>query len=366
MALKKLEVVLDADDVLLDCNSYALRLLSEEEHYYYRLSDITGWGVLGKDVDRRMKFFEDKKFFENQPALPGAKDFLYELMEKVNVTIMTAVNPDFMGERINRIKKLFPEFPLDHIVMGSRKDMVHADVMLDDGIHNLISSGCKVPVLFRQPWNRNVSGICGVSSYNEFMTLIDFMNGQKKNLSRIPKIICLVGPSGSDKNRLADELCQKIDYERVYTCTTARIKKGNGMNFNKNYFELCKQKGDFLETTYYGNEQYGVRIEDIDKILKKGKNAVTVMDISGCISVYNRYPGQCVIFFVDRDKRDCILSIIQKPGLNRDQIADRIIAIDLEEKNKVLADHVIRMRTGSDLTNEVDAIVSAVYDAHLG
>lgn len=81
------------------------------------------------------------------------------------------------------------------------------------------------------------------------------------------------------------------------------------------------------------------------------------MDISGCLSVYNTYPGQCEIIYADRDKRECILSIIQKPALRREQVADRIVSFEFEEKNKVVADHIVSIESES-LADEVKDILS--------
>ena len=81
------------------------------------------------------------------------------------------------------------------------------------------------------------------------------------------------------------------------------------------------------------------------------------MDISGCLSVYNVYPGQCEIIYADRNKRDCVMSIIQKPALKREQIADRIISFEFEEKNKVLADHIVKITSMVSMYDEVKDII---------
>ena len=114
---------------------------------------------------------------------------------------------------------------------------------------------------------------------------------------------------------------------------------------------------EFIETTWYCGEQYGTKKRDIDQALAQNHYPVIVMDISGCLSVYNAYPGQCEIIYADRDKRDCIMSIIQKPALRREQVADRIVSFEFEEKNKVLADHIVSVGDGS-LENEVADILS--------
>ena len=225
MAYRKLKIVLDADDVLIDCSGYALSLLSEEKGKIYKKSDITGWGILGKEVDDRMAYFHKASFYQTQPAIPGAQKFLYSLMDKAEVLIMTAVYPEYMGYRITRLMELFPRLDPSNIIMGQRKDLLHADIILDDRIDNLLSSGCTLPVLYQQPWNNSATGLCRVSNYAEFLTIVDFLNGDKSNLGLIPKVLCIVGPSGSNKQNLADELCQNDSFERVRTYTTCRSAK---------------------------------------------------------------------------------------------------------------------------------------------
>lgn len=91
MAYKKLKIICDADDVLISCNAYALQLLSQTKGQYFDISGITAWGSMGNELDERMQFFEYEEFYENQPALPGARKFLISLMEKANVFIATGV-----------------------------------------------------------------------------------------------------------------------------------------------------------------------------------------------------------------------------------------------------------------------------------
>lgn len=340
---KKLKVICDCDDVLMSCNQHALDMLIEEERYYYHLSSITGWGMLGKDVDRRFKFFKEKEFYETQPALPGAKEFLRELMQKADVFLVTAVAVEFMGERITRIRELFPEFPLDHVIMGKRKDLMQADVILDDRVENLLETKCALSVLFDQPWNSKATGLIRVNDYGSFLTLIDFLNGKKSNLERVPKAICLVGPSGSRKQELATKLGELPEFEHIKTYTTAKARKGLYESVSAENFSMLKRTGEFIETTWYSGERYGTTKHSVEAAFAKHCNPVLVMDISGCMSMYNQYPGQCRILYVERDKKDCIISILQKPALRRDQIADRIISGELEEKNSVLADHVIKL-----------------------
>ena len=337
--IRNFEVILDVDDVLLDCNRYALTLLSQQDGVPYSIDRITDWGLLGIPEDRRLDFLKSKEFYEQQPALPGAAGFLKDLCEIANVTIMTAVYPQFMGERIRRLGELFPFFPQENIIMGRRKEMLQADVILDDGVHNLYGTGLTLPVLFRQPWNRHVSGICSINYYNEFLSLVQIMQGKKKDGSRLPKVFCIVGPSGSGKHEFARALCEDPDYAQIRTCTTS--SGGTNHTVSPEEFQRMAQTGCFLETTYYGCHRYGLPKEEIDRTLASGRHAAAVMDISGCMAVHNHYPGQSIILYVERDKRACIEAILLKKGLERRETVDRIISYDFEEKNKILADRII-------------------------
>ena len=345
--IRNFEVILDADDVLLDCNRYALGLLSQADGIPYSIDRVTDWGLLGIPEDRRLDYLQDAHFYQTQPALAGAADFLASLMEMAQVTIMTAVYPRFMGERIRRLSELFPFFPMENIIMGNRKEMLRADVILDDGVHNLLSSGTTLPVLFRQPWNRNVSGICSINYYREFLSLVQIMTGNRRVKDKVPKVLCIVGPSGSGKHELADTLCASENYAAIRTCTTA-VTDGRSRHLSPHEFAEAAAAGYFLETTYYCSERYGLPVSEIDQTLEAGRHAVAVMDISGCMAVHNHYPGRCVILYVERDKRSCIDSVLRKKGLSHEQTLDRILSFDFEEKNKILADRIVRQdKSGS-------------------
>lgn len=64
-----------------------------------------------------------------------------------------------MSLRAKQILTAFPDFPEQNIIMGFQKSLVHFDVTLDDGPHNILKSCAKYPVLMRRPWNESLSGI---------------------------------------------------------------------------------------------------------------------------------------------------------------------------------------------------------------
>ena len=342
MGQNKYSVILDVDDVLFSCNQYALDLLYKETGIRHRLEEITDWGVLNNALDQRFKYFNRPEFYRYQPVLPGAKEFLYRLMKMMDVIITTSVYPQFMGERISRLHEAFPEFPMDHIMMGHRKDSMKGDIMLDDCVSNLETSRCDYPALFRRPWNAGVFGMNAVSQYNEFLALCDTYMGAGDLLSRVPKVICLVGPSGAGKNAFADQLGTLPGFQRIKTVSTSRMQKDRYMNASSSYIKAAEDDGRLFAVSNYCGNTYAAAESDIQQVLKDGNHAVLVMDINGCMAVKAAFPGRCVISYVEETDRTCIYNTLSKPGLRKEEITDRIAALAMEKRNAILADYIVK------------------------
>ena len=94
---------------------------------------------------------DDPEFFRNQPPIKGAREFVQKLSQMTEVFITTAVWPEYMTLRFQRILEEFPEIPQDHILIGSRKDKIDVDILFDDGMHNVVNSNAAYPILMRRP-----------------------------------------------------------------------------------------------------------------------------------------------------------------------------------------------------------------------
>ena len=72
----RLQIGLDVDDILYECNAYALTLLNRAENIDPPLTihDIRSWGGNVGRVDARLRYFGRPEFVENQPVLKGAKE----------------------------------------------------------------------------------------------------------------------------------------------------------------------------------------------------------------------------------------------------------------------------------------------------
>ena len=172
--MKRWKVGLDVDDIIFSCNEYAVELTNSELHLTppIQMNEITAWGPLGTRADLRLKYFKSKKFFETQPVLPGAVEFVHDLQEYGKVFFVTDVQQEYYGIRKSRPLELFPEIPEEHIIITPRKEEANVDVLLDDGIHNLRRTTAEYPVLMQRPWNVAEKNYVTVSGFEEFLAFM--------------------------------------------------------------------------------------------------------------------------------------------------------------------------------------------------
>ncbi len=342
----RLRVGLDVDDILYDCNAYALQCLNEREGIEPPLTiwDIRGWGATGTRADRRFTYFGDPDFVARQPMFAGAKEFVHRLAEVADVFFVTAVPPACMSARALRLVRDFPEIPPEHILIGTRKDMVNLDILLDDGAHNITRTPATYPVLFRRPWNTHLSGLLSVNSYDDFLHLVDMIchafAGERPSLSG-GGVVCLVGPTGSNKNAVARELSEHYGMVKPATATTRPHREGeadhNYRFLDEASFIAKREAGEFLETTVYSGHYFGTSAEAIDSIVSKGRCAVIPIDICGALTLKNRYRSRVLTVFMQRGRYEVIRDIVSR-ALPADDKTCRILSLDDEYRNEELCD----------------------------
>lgn len=325
-----MRVILDFDDVLNQCNATAIQEINRRYGTDYCLSDIHEWGPVGTDLDKRIHLFKDPDFMRSIPLQEGAVEFVSELMKECEVFIATGVNLECAGVRVEEIIQNFP-IPPENILIGQRKDILYADVILDDGYHNLKNSNVRFPVLWDRPWNERFTGLPRVKSYAEFLAFIRFL--KSRPMIKKAENLILVGPSGSGKTSIANAC--RLPLIKTYTTRPKRTETEDGYHFiSREEFQKRKANGFFLETTEYDGEFYGTDIRDFKKPISK----LFIMDINGALRAKKQFPENTVLFYVDRDKESCVRSILERS----EKAVRRICSIDEERRNKELCDFVIR------------------------
>ena len=362
----RLQIGLDVDDILYECNAYALELLNRAEGIEPPLTihDIRSWGGNVGRVDDRLRYFGDPDFVASQPVLKGAKEFVARLCEVADVFFVSAVPPACMSARAMRLAADFPEVPTSNILLGHRKDLVHLDILLDDGAHNIERSPASYPVLFRKPWNTHLSGLLSVTSFEDFLHLVDMLRHSytdaRPDLSG-GGVICLVGPTGSGKNEVARTLVQSYGMSKPVTSTTRPRRAGEG---DTEYHFLTEEEflaecaaGKYLETTVYSGHHFGTCAEEIDRVTDAGGVAVLPIDICGALSLKNRYRSGALLVFLKRRREDVIFDIVRREMDDRDKTC-RILSLDNEYRNEELCDLCVDAdRVSAEIAAEIAAAV---------
>ncbi len=338
MGLRKITIGVDWDDVLCDLNTRAIELANRDHGLDLKLHDITSWENTGK-ASVLKQYYEDMELYQRQYVTVEAKTFMKMLQKEGEVFIITAIPPEFMGVRVGQIKKAFPDFPNENIIMGSQKHLVHFDITLDDANHNIFKSNSNFPVLFRKPWNQDATGVLSVNGYEDFLQLVHQIKRsmvESVHSLKHPAIIALVGPSGSGKHLIMEKLLAHPEFAHPVSYTT------NPNNLKRHRYITAEDfsKAQFLETTMYGGYGYGTMEKDVRDLMEKGLSVVMPMDICGAITVKRQFPTLMVYCKQSKDK---LIENILKKDCDLEEKKLRLLALEPERKHEPLCDLTVRL-----------------------
>lgn len=352
----KFKIGLDVDEIVYECVNYALDLVNKKYNKNLKESDVTNWGYTNSDTDLMFEFFNKRDFYEKQPIKDGAKEFVKKISKIADVYFVTAIAPEFMGTRVKRLMKDFPEVPKENYILTSSKNVVNLDILFDDGGHNIIQSIAKYPILLRKPWNQHITGTLAVNSYEDFFTIYKEICKGYKELKSFPDIIALVGPSGSGKNKISNAFIDN-GFIRPKTYTTSKKQSEYYENVSKSKFETLKNNDFFFETTSYAEKNFGTSKEEVNNLLKTGKRIIIPVDVCGAMTFKNQFKDVLTIF-VKEDRRNIIKHILNDMYLTEDEKITRILSLDIENKNKEICDMICKSTdTYEDILSQIKEIL---------
>ena len=330
------KIGLDWDDVIAPFNDVAIAMANEKYNIEppLTLEDVTSWNNTGR-ASVIKEFYQMDELYHSQVVTEKTKRCVRQLMKIADVYIITAAYPKFMGIRAKQILTEFPEIPESRIILGSAKNLVQLDIILDDAIHNVLESPATYPVLMRKPWNWQMTGILSVNNLSEFVLLVkQIMNAAMHKTQEIkePSVLALVGPSGSGKTQICQELCKDPRFTNPKTYCTKQSDK---------HYYLPKEefdKQDFFENTRYAGIQYGTKKEDIQAVLDEGLYAVMPLDMCGAIAMKRHFPTS--IIYISKEKEALIRDIIEE-DYSIEEKTLRILSLDAEKRNREICDYVV-------------------------
>lgn len=368
---KKQIIALDVDDVLFACIP---KMLREAETYgvcvdYDEVTEYNFTNFYAPVRDLFMNIMSKPQFYQTQTPFAGAVDMVNELLDAGHeVIIASAVPPMLMSYRSELLLKVFPRLKPQNIMLGARKDLLHVDFLLDDAPHNVTASPAKYPVLFNRPWNAKEQNFLRVSSYREFLQMVEAVSlapssaeNHLKQAGR-PGLLCLVGPSASGKSFISDELIRNPLFRKVRAVTTRKPREGENESeylfVDDAVFEQYVKKNSLVEHTTYQGCKYGILKQEIESIWKDGRIAIKPVDIHGATACKSAYGDRCMTIFIRRSKKDVIKALLER-NTPAEDTAKRILTLDAEYDNEALCDWTV-FNNGS-LDNAVQQIMRLVY-----
>jgi guanylate kinase len=335
------KIGLDWDDVTAPFNSLAVQMANEKYHIDppLTLEDIDSWENRGRASVIR-EFYHDEELYRRQTVPERTKKAVRKLMDIADVYFITAVYPEYMGIRAKQILDAFPELPPENIILGSAKNLVHFDIILDDAVHNVLETPALYPVMMRKPWNWKMTGLLSVNNMTEFVSLVRQIirsSHSKPSQIEVPSVLALVGPSGAGKSDIAETLCRDSRFTSPMTYCTKKSSKH--IYLTEEEFE----REDFFEKTQYAGVKYGNKKEEIQSALDEWKCAVMALDMCGAVAMKRHFPT--AIIFIDKDKEELIRNIVED-DFTAEEKTLRILSIDAEKRNRPICDYVISNRNG--------------------
>jgi len=180
----KKKILIDVDEVI--CDSGFLKLMNEFLGTNYKLEDFDEYyidDVIG-DEDKKQKFYEyfvENNAYKDAEIFPNAKEVLEKLNNEYEVFIYSScVNPYFIKKAGKEFTKkyefLINNFPFlnpFNFIFTGVKNMVKADIQIDDRLNNLMGD-VELKLLYTAHHNKNISkeeldkyGVVRVNNWDE-------------------------------------------------------------------------------------------------------------------------------------------------------------------------------------------------------
>lgn len=176
-------ILVDQDNTLTDFNEVTVRY-ARKMFGYDGPEDIvfTGYnilksmfpGIAEEAIDEMFEvLFSTPEFWSSMKPLEDCIDVMAEICSVTsgyNVLIVTKPWPTSkicIPEKLEWISNHLPFFDQGNVIFCGHKDLLHADIMIDDSPTFLAGSNCKETIAIDYPYNRDVESTYRVKNWSE-------------------------------------------------------------------------------------------------------------------------------------------------------------------------------------------------------
>lgn len=179
----KKKIAIDVDGVVADLFDKWVGVYNERWNDNIKPEDVKGWFLdeyvkpeCGKQV---FDILHEPGFFSDLKPIDGAQEAVYLLSRYYKVYFVTSATsiPNSVKDKLNWLRRHFPFISHRNIVLCGSKEIINADFMVDDGVHNLESFYEANPngkgLLFDAPYNRGYEDATRITDWKH---ALDFFN----------------------------------------------------------------------------------------------------------------------------------------------------------------------------------------------
>ena len=154
-------ILLDMDDVLEDLVTPWCETLSERYGLNVKKEDVVDWDIASffPSLSEKEVFapLGDEEFWKRTKPLPYAQEGVSELIRRGHeLFVVTSSHYGTIDAKMRCVmRRLFPQFTAENLILSRRKQMIRGDVLIDDNPANL-TGGRYEKILMDAPYNRSV------------------------------------------------------------------------------------------------------------------------------------------------------------------------------------------------------------------
>ena len=177
-------ILVDMDDTIEQLVKAWVNRVNEKYDRHVAPEDVRDWNMAlpfpGLSREQVYSVPDEPGFWSTVEPMPGAAEALKHFMDEGHeVYIVTATNRESAKEKMNDLLfRYFPFLSWNQVIITGRKQLIRGDVLIDDGIHNLVGGDYK-KLLFTASHNLSydaeANGMTRVSTWAEVIDIIDRM-----------------------------------------------------------------------------------------------------------------------------------------------------------------------------------------------
>jgi 5'(3')-deoxyribonucleotidase len=197
-----MRLLIDQDQVICDWVGRILEWYNEDKKTSFTKADITSWDVkmnLGEHSEDFLRScMRYPEFYRDLEPVEGAIYGMRRLIDLGHDVVIATAIPKCAGiayhGKLEWIRRNMPFFDLNNFVAIQRKYLLDADVLFDDGLHNIVPWAKKGwphhAVILDCPWNAQrvedepeMGFVYRVSHWNQFIELLPQIEERNRKIS---------------------------------------------------------------------------------------------------------------------------------------------------------------------------------------